>query len=368
MAQKNNLLVFVFLFAGLLSSCAIDRSTDNYVNLIEEFKKVNANALSDTLSVNRTITISQNEDSLVIATPMRILNVGDNFLVVTENRIEKFINVFSLPDVNHLYSFGTISGGPEPGEFQSVPMYFNVSGDELISYDGLSRQLTYLQLVDSAISKTKEISLSFDGQMDPLNRVRRVRDDLYFADYGSSFENTEHEHIALEPGVDDSLFTFGRYPESNFEGFERYGQFMKENVAKPDGTRFATFYFRYNALKIFTSDGERIEAIKIDDPFIEDRLGDATDDFMYRTTATATDDYIYTLGYYTSRENISSPNGSATTFFEVWDWDGEPVFRASFDRFIDNYTVSETHQKIYAYSKSDEDTLYEYLLPLQPNQ
>lgn len=270
--------------------------------------------------------------------------------------------------MRHLYSFGTLSDGPEPGEFQSVPMYYNVSEDELISYDGLSRQLSFFQLKDSTISKTREVMLSYNGQMDPLNRVRRIRDDLYFADYGSSFENTNHEHIALEPGVEDSLFTFGRYPESELEGFERYGQFMKENVVKPDGTRFATFYFRYNALKIFTSEGKRIEAIKVNDPFIEDRLTEATDDFMFRTTAAASDNFIYTLGYYTSRENISSPNRSSTTFFEVWNWDGEPVYRASFDRFIDNFTVSESHHKIYAYNKSVDDTLFEYSLPQELHQ
>jgi hypothetical protein len=201
--------------------------------------------------------------------------------------------------------------------------------------------------------------------MDPLNRVRRIRDDLYFADYGSSFENTDKEHIALKPGAEDSLFTFGRYPESDLEGFERYGQFMKENVAKPDGSRFATFYFRYNALKIFTSSGERIIALKVNDPMIEDRLAEVTGDVLIRTTASASDEFIYTVGYYKSREDFSTPDSSLTSFLEVWNWDGKPVHRASFDRFIDNYTVSEMHQKIYAYNKSDEDTIYEYNLPLE---
>jgi len=362
--KQWNRAVFISSCILILMIAACVNETDEG-SRIQDFDTVKAVSICDTLQINRMVSISQDKDSLVIATPMRILNIGEKFLVVTENRSENFINVFSLPDLSYLYSFGTVSNGPNPEEFQSVPIYFNASGNELISYDGLSRQLRYIELNDTTISKTREVSLSYDGQMDPLNRVRRVRDDLYFADYGSSFENTDKEHIALKPGVEDSLFTFGRYPESDLEGFERYGQFMKENAAKPDGSRFATFYFRYNAFKIFTSDGERIEATKVNDSLIEDSLAQATNDILFRSTAAASDNYIYTVGYYTSRENVSTPDSSSTSFFEVWNWDGKPVYRSSFDRFIDNFTVSEMHQKIYAYNKSNDDTIYEYNLPLE---
>jgi hypothetical protein len=345
-----------------LSSCSGEHE-NAIVDKTENFTEFEAAPVSDTLVVSRTVSFTPGEAEILLANPFRILNVHDQYLILTERRSENFISVFSLPSVEYLYSFGELSRGPEFDQFLSIPMYFNVYQDELIAYDGISRRLRHLRIDDSTAVKTKEMDLFYAGQMEPLNRVRRMKDELYFVDYGTSFEETGHEHAALTPGMDEIQFTFGNYPETDLEGFSRYGMFIKSNQSKPDGSKFATFYYNYNTLKIYSADGNLEKSVRITDPFINYAIPSDRHEFSFRQATWSTNEYIYTLGYYTTDEEIETPDGSSRSYFEVWDWDGNPVYRASFDRFIKGFTVSETNQKIYAFSGKRENTIYVYDLP-----
>jgi len=305
------------------------------------------------------------KDELSIVNPFRIVNVNDEYLVISEQRSDNFFNIFKLPEAGYLYSWGRQGRGPGADEFYSLPMYLNVHHEQLILFDGAAQRLKYVAITDSAVIKTDEKSLSYEGQMDPLNRIRFINEELYFADYGSSFEDTGHEHVALKPGVNDTLFTFGEYPESEWTDLERYHKFLKENLAKPDGSRFAAFYFRHNRFKIYNDRGEKLADVKIQDPYI-DRDAMNQDSFLYRTPAAATDNFIYLLGLNAPREKIyEDPDPNLKTSIEIWNWEGEPVYRAEFDRLIGNFTVSEKHGLIYAYSIPFDRALYVYELPVE---
>jgi hypothetical protein len=346
-----------------LLSCSNERRGVSE-NWVEDFTVLEAVPISDTLSVTRIVSMTPGESEVLLANPFNILNINDQYLVLTERRNENFISIFSLPDIEYLYSLGELSRGPEFDQFFSIPMDFNVHQDELIVFDGLSRQLRHLRIGDSTAAKTKEIELSYEGQMDPLNRVRRMKDELYFVDYGTSFEETDHEHAALTPGIDEIQFTFGNYPETDLDGFTRYATFMKSNQSKPDGSQFAAFYYNHNVLKIYSADGQLKDAIRISDPYVNYTLPSERTDFSFRHATWSTNDYIYALGYYATDEQVEAPEESSQSYFEVWDWNGNSVYRAPFDRFIHGFTVSEPNQKIYAYSQKRENTIYVYNLPL----
>lgn len=60
----------------------------------------------------------------------------------------------------------------------------------------------------------------------------------------------------------------------------------------------------------------------------------------------ATEKFIYALY---SGNNMSSPYISYGKTLFVYNWDGEPVKKISFDNYVSSFTVSENDQKIYAY-------------------
>lgn len=356
----------VFLFLLLTLSCQKSAETDELVQ--NEFEDIQAASIADTLS---TSSIHQLSDGLVIVNSFEIENVDDAYLVISEQRSEDFINVFELPSVDHLYSFGRVSQGPEVDEFSTVPVFLDSHQDQLIIHDAMSRRLRFIDIDRNDALKSGEKSLTYEAQTDPLNRVRRIDENLYFADYGTSLEKTDSEFVALEPGNSDTLFTFGKYPESEFgkqpedisEVIRRYNQFMKHNLSNPDGTRFAAFYFRHNKFKIFNQSGDELAAVSINDDTLEDNLPDG---FIFRTTGWASNDYVFTLGLNGTWAELTDnpePDEDRKTTFEVWDWNGEPIYRAHFDRLITNFTVSEKHGKIYGISAIAQDVIFEYDLP-----
>ncbi len=330
-------------------------------NKVDSATSVQALSLDTSISTDKVVKL---EDELSIVNPFRIVNVNDQYLVISEQRSDNFFNIFKLPEAEYLYSWGKQGRGPGADEFYSLPMYLNTHQDQLILFDGLAQRLKYVTITDTAAVKMDEKRLSYEGQMDPLNRIRLIKDDLFFADYGSSFEDTDREHVALRPGVNDTLFAFGKYPESEWTDIERYHKFLKENLAKPDGSRFAAFYFRYNRFKIYNDRGEEIKDVKIHDPYLDDSSANTEDSFLYSVPAHASNSFIYLLGLYAPREKIyGDPGPDLKTSLEIWNWEGEPVWRTEFDRLIGNFTVSEKHGFIYAYPIPFDGALYLYELP-----
>jgi hypothetical protein len=293
--------------------------------------------------------------------PASIINLNDRYLILNDFRPDNFFHVFSLPGVKYLYSWGKQGRGPD--EFLQNPVYIDKNEDELIVFDGMLQTLRYFSVNDTTLIKSREVSLAYEGQVEPLNRIRRIHDTLYAVDYGSSIqEETNHEHMALEPGEEIPLFTFGEYPNTNLEGFDRYSEFLKTNIAKPDGSRFAAFYIAHNMFKIYNSGGDLLALIEVTDPYLQN-VPKNDERYLYRSTAWASDDYIYLLGLNAEREIIYGDSESPIkTSLEIWDWDGRPVYRAMFDRRIDSFTVSEKHGKIVGFSKmaGGETMLLEY--------
>ncbi len=322
----------------------------------EPFATVQALPVDDTLSAN----IVSLEDQTEWFSPLRILNVNDEYLIISEYNDNDFLHVFKLPDLAFLYTWGKQGKGPD--EFSRTPVYFNTSKDVLIPYEGISRRLRFYEPGDSTLVKSQSaLQLSYENQMDPLNRIRRINDSLYFADYGSSTEDTDHEHIALRPGEREPLFTFGEYPDTELEGYDRYGTYIKDNTAKPDGSKFAAFYTHHNMFKIYDSEGQLLRVIQVDDPIFSDETENIDDRFLFRITASASDKYIYLLGINGGNESIwETPDPSVQTSLEIWDWEGQPVYRAMFDRLVQNITVSEKHGKIYGFSSLAANAIYEY--------
>ncbi|MEX0598173.1 MAG: hypothetical protein WD512_16920, partial [Candidatus Paceibacterota bacterium] len=226
-----------------------------------------------------------------------------------------------------------------------------------------TKELRHHTIGDNFLTHQKSVSLGYETQTDPLNRIKRINNTLYFADNASLlYEDNNKEFVALEPGIDSPQYFFGEYPDPEVESIEKSFLFSKSNTSNPSGTRFVAFYTKFNRFKIYNTDGNIIK-----DTFIEDENLTSEDinkdGFLYRSAIWASNEYIYTIGYNgTNKQIFEDFDETFRTFVEVWDWNGNLLNSMKFDRLIHNYTVSEKHNKIYAYSYLHEDKIFEYNL------
>lgn len=315
-------------------------------------KEVMALPAEDTLTYR---SVLETEESALIYNPMAIEKIGSEYLVVYDFVSDGFFKVYSQEDLKFLHSFGSISSGPLPGEFNSQFFNLNSLNNYLVVFEGISRTLRTLRITSSGVEKADETRLSSTHFRQSVNKVRRMNDSLYFADFGTTMGEGHREHIALKPGDSDSLFTFGSYPESDLDEDARYFEYVKMNTSNPSGTRFAAFYFYHNLFKIYNERGELLLEVSIEDPYLEESLNsDAEERFSYRIIADATDDYIVTIGQ-TGPESLQT--------LEMWTWEGDQIYRAHLSVKVRDIVVSGQKGSIFAVSPAEESTLYQFDIP-----
>lgn len=289
-----------------------------------------------------------------------IVNVADEYLVISDSDTEGFIKVFKLPELEYLYSWGRQGRGPN--EFEFIPLNeINTDGNNIIFYDFGNRTLRKYEVNDTSLISISDVPLSFDGQTHTLTGITKVKEDLYIAENGASFDNDMFEFIALEPGVDQPLFYFGRFPETQLTGFEKLYEYLKTTRSSSDGNKIAASYDYHNRIKIFDNEGNLLNDFIVKDP--EAPQPRESQKFQYRSLKKSTDNYLYFMGMFEYEEKIDENLENFRTSFEQWDWSGNQIYRAKFDTPIHNFTVSEKYGKIYAYSVLDMSNIYVFDLP-----
>lgn len=290
--------------------------------------------------------------------PYQIININDEFLIVAENREDELFMVFSLPNLDFLYSWGRMGQGP--GEFQFMPIEFSsVRGRDLIQYDAPTRNLNIVTVSDTGVSQSENYTLQYEGQQGLLNRVRRVHDNLYIADFQIIAGEKEYEFVALKPDVDNALYYFSEHPETELESADRLNRFMKTTAVKPGGAKFVSFYIYMNIIRLFEPEsGEELQSFRLVDADLPDDIINLNEfishdeEMIYRVIQDVSGSFIYTRGingyvsaYYTDAYQPS---------IEIWDWNGRPLYRARFDHPVFYFTVSEEHGKLYAICATPE--------------
>jgi len=296
-----------------------------------------------------------------ILNPGDIINVDDRYLIISDAEEDAIFKVFSLPELEYMYSWGSRGQGPD--EFQYVPLNeINTSENKLIIYDIGSQNLYFYSVYDTSFVLEVNQTLSYDGQTNILTNITRLNENLYVADYGTTHEFTDYEYIALQPGDDTPRFRFGYYPQSDLEGPERYFEYIKTSVSSEHIGKFAAFYLNHNRFKLYDNEGNHMAEVQIDDDFLNNNRSN-TESFQYRTVKWASHRYLYSMGIHGDRQEIEENIETFLTSLEVWNWKGEQIYRAKFDKPVHNFTVSEEHGKIYAYSIINSNVIYEFNIP-----
>lgn len=326
----------------VLYSCT---DTNNYIERVE--------ALSvESALYSKIISI---EGKTELYNPQSLLNINDAYLVVLDLRDKGIFQVFEIPSLEFLYSWGRQGGGPDEFETVFFPSV-NVSDDMLILYDPGRQRLRYFTVKENEIIRVKEHPISHIHQRQPLNGLRRLNDSLYVA-FSHWTEFPDKEFVALKPGNDEVLFTFGEYPDMSMEPQQRYQSYSKFTASKPDGTKLIAFYGRHNLFKIFDRNGLKIKKVIVDDRSLPPNV---SNEFIYRISAYATDSYIYTLALNAIEKDIMQNPELLRPTIEIWDWEGMQVSRHELDRLITHFTVCENLGKLYGLSVYSMHEIYEF--------
>lgn len=344
--------ILVILLSVILLSCSLssDESSD-------KIDRVNALPLQETLKAN-VINVGPDIDFLNLR---KVENVNDKYLVFIDDVNKGVFKVFSLPEAKFQYDWGRMGRGPDELSFVSLRQ-INSYKNNLILYEDVYARLRFYQVTDSTLTLSQERDdFSFSNKRNPINGLKILKDSLYIIEFGyGDLDNTklQNEFIALKPGSQKPLFTFGKYPSLDLEPVKRMQEYSKVTAVKPDGSKLVSFYRRYNRFKIFDDEGKLLKEVNINDSYLSN---DDDPGFIYRISAEATDKYIYALAVNTTEKALEEGlNESFKPSVEVWSWNGKPVQRFMLDYLIPRFTVSETYGKLYGYSLSLNNKIYEY--------
>jgi hypothetical protein len=301
------------------------------------------------------------ENVTELLNPGDIVNVSDDYLIISDSDPDGFIKVFKLPELEFLYAWGEHGQGPH--EFQYIPLNeINTRDKHIILYEIGTRVLREYEVTDSTLVSVQEFSLQYEGQTNTLTGITKVNEDFYIAEHGVTFDDNNFEFLALQQDNDDLLFRFGSYPPTELEGYEKIFAYLKTTGASNDGKKIAAFYVYQNKFKIFDNQGNLLKKFRVQDDGIN-RTENELDNFQYRTLKSSTDNFLYLMAMHEYGDEIEENIETFRTSFEKWDWNGNQINRARFDRPIHNFVVSEKHNKIYAYSVLDLHIIYEFNIP-----
>lgn len=347
MANFVKLISVAFLTLAIFSCSSFQENNGFIVTEVESI------AASDTLYSN---VYHFTEKQFLF--PNRIENINDQFLIAIEPGTHDRFNVFSLPDLNFLYSFGSIGRGP--GEVSSIITFpsASISKPYLIVHDPVNFRLIRYGITDDDIIVLSESTIRYDTQDSPLNGLTKVSDSLFIAFYGTSDrEETNHEFVALQPDNEKSLFTFGNYPDTDLTAHMRAQHFVKTVTSKPDGQNIAAFYMNHPYLKIYDNEGMLLNYTTIGGELSNQNLTFPAS-VILRSQSRASDNYIFVLRVYATLNEMESKY--YRPIIEVWDWNGNPLSAAVLDKPVSAFTVSEVYNKIFAISSLEENRIFEY--------
>ncbi|MCC5913407.1 MAG: hypothetical protein JJU46_03440 [Balneolaceae bacterium] len=301
-------------------------------------------------------------EELFIANAVGIFNVGDRYIMVSDDQDDRLFHLFDSAELKYLYSWGSRGSGPD--EFPFTPIrQINSMAERVYIYEIGSREMRVFEITDSTLLEIERFTLELDGQVEPLNNLTLINEELFVSDTDLSVETGETEYVMIAPNDSEPLKEFGAFPESDLTGLERAFRYFKTTRASPDGKRFVSAYLYDNLIKIYTTEGELEREIMISDSGLDNPSGEPGE-YQYRVVEHVTDNYIYARGIRADRDQLAENPDISRPTIEIWNWEGELVYHAAFNLPVSRFTVSEKNGTIYATTHMDSEGIYLYDLPL----
>lgn len=321
------------------------------------FKKkqnLTSDVIVDTL-VAKVIKIEKN-----ILMPRRIFVINSKLVVFDETK-DSIFKVFSLPNVEFLYSYGKYGHGPE--EFNSIiSNSMNCLNNNFYFVDRQTLK-TYIIDNDEFHLVSREL-LRIEKQ--PVNNLLMINDSCYILDIRPPDE-ISHEHQLVNIKNKKTIKKFGKYPKENLglkTNEQKYEAFIKGPALNHSNGKVAVIYGFLDLLKIYNSSFELLNEVTRDNKPPKYSAEKRSDSYIFRLEPLASDKYIYILYYGKTTNEILDSKSNPT--IEVWNWDGKIVALYHLDKPITSIALSEEYNKIYGISLTENEMncIYEYTLPI----
>lgn len=307
----------------------------------------------DPLSIDQTIIgNSYKLEGVELLRPRQIVNIQDKFLVIFDNVGEGIFKVFSLPNLEYLYSWG--QEGKGPNEFSFITFNFlDTERDNLVLYEPSLSRLRYYSIGVGELKFSNEKILPRIPYSGPLNSLTRVSDSLYIAvNEIKSVPDNEYVGFDINNSKKD-VFYFGNFPDSEIlDLVDKNHSFSKVLAIQPEGDKIAFFYRNYNSFGIYDFGSDEMLRFKIEEKTYKE-------DLIYRIHAQATEDFVITLALYKTPLELSEMNpNDFEPIIEVWNWNGEPVSKFYVNKPIHKFTISNDGSHLYGFSVASSDEIY----------
>jgi len=297
--------------------------------------------------------------------PTKILIKGEK-LIIFEQLSKDMFKVFDYPSLNYLYSFGNRGRGPN--EFISEIDILDSDGDIVEVYD--AGRIKFIEFSDLSASIVSEIPISLSHLRNPINRLRKVNDSIYYFD--NIFEGDQNNEFTRINIHSDERSYFSPYPnwvnEKNMKSeWQRYITYMKFSNYHTFYDKIVAFYYSFPVMKFLDFDGNDIKEIHIDVPRASFNEPSNDNTFYFLETSFLSDEFIYVLWAEKSKNEIMNHPENFRPEILIFDWSGNVAGRYKLDKPVTSFTISEKTGKIYCTpfpeTEAGINVIFEYDLP-----
>ncbi len=334
--------LLIVLLVLLYTGCTISSTED--ITPVKEFP------------INKELTATIIEIPPVLLNSRNLIITGDDRLISYEELQDSFFVSFRLPGLEYLGKAGTKGQGPD--EF--------LNPDER-SFTGTRNGFYVLDVDDNRLKEAEWTDGQFslirsDKIAEPypaINCFVKINDNTACI-LDQPGKDTEYQLIDLNTFETKDISPYPNLTEVNLDDpHKKWFAYIKNNVAKPDGSKFASFYCYFKFFRIYDSQGNILKNISVE---IEPFKNTFKDDFeeslmMYASYPKATEKHIYVLCR--NKKDSDIPNADSVEL-QVWDWDGNPVARYILNNTLNVFAISEKYNKLYAVHRDTEDKIFVY--------
>ena len=276
---------------------------------------------------------------------------NDQVVMVSPKNKDNFLYVFSLPEFNFLYKYGTYGQGPN--EFVLVSWLNMLNDNQIGMYNDPNRIMYIYDLKPDTLLLNKY--LKYKETEAPYNSIQQIEGSMFiFLAYYKY--HTEIELVDINTG--EILQTFKPILKRKTKK-SLYAPYLLKVTANNDIIVLA--YLFINRIELY-----RLNEKNFVDPFLiigteKNQEGKEFEDFeIYYTDIQCDDKYIYALSQQGGkRETVKNST------IEVYTLNGEPIKKITLDRHIECITIDDKNGVIYGNdSYVDFDYVYVYKLDI----
>jgi hypothetical protein len=273
--------------------------------------------------------------------------ISSDYLSLYSSKKDTMIDIFSLPDLSYVKSFGTKGKGP--GEFQNFPIPCK-SNNKYMYIWGYTPVIIKQLSIDSTFNFQVKSEYRLPAY-EAFNQMHIVQDSLLiYNNIGTELSvvkiNLKNHHETEKISIDtedhnESFFYANRGIIAANDRFIVYVFLFKKQI----------YIYDVNTLKLTA------KLIGVDNlPSIT--IGDFNNIAYRYTNVFAGEKYFYAL------YNKNNDYPFSQCVIEVFGYDGKQVIEYIINESIFHFAIDEVNSMMYAYDGTDENNLLRYALPL----